>query len=526
MRAPAGTGALVRMVARRDRVVLPACVAGVAGYAVVTGSSLAAAYPTEADRARLASTIAGTVTYAALYGPARDLEALGGLVAWRCFVITTVMAALVSLLLVGRHTRAEEERGRAEMVRAGAVGRTAPITAAVLVVAAGDVAIGGLIALGLVELGLPAAGSLAFGAGVTAVGLVFAGVGAVAAQVTEIARPAYGLAGALLGLAYLLRAAGDAGGSALSWLSPIGWAQATRPFTGERWWPLLLTLAAAAGLLAVAYTALARRDLGAGLVPARPGPPRGGRWLRSTLGLALRLQRGALLAWSAALLVCGVVVGSVAQNAGDLLESGQVTEKLFGRGGGDPIDAFLAGISIVLGLLATGFTIQSVLRLRGEEAAGRAEPVLVTAVGRARWAGSHLTVALGGSAVVLAAAGLGLGVADALAAGDAGQVPRLVGVALVQLPAAWVLGGLAVLLFGLVPRAALVAWAGLGVCVLLWLLGPLLHLPGALIDVSPFSHLPPVPAAAPALAPLAALTAVAAALLAIGLVGFARRDVR
>jgi ABC-2 type transport system permease protein len=136
--------------------------------------------PTEPDRARLASTIAGNVTYAALYGPARDLESLGGLVAWRCFVITTVMAALVSLLLVGRHTRAEEERGRAELVRAGAVGRTAPITAAVLVVAAGDVAIGALIALGLMGIGLPAAGSLAYGAGVTAVGLVFAGVGALA----------------------------------------------------------------------------------------------------------------------------------------------------------------------------------------------------------------------------------------------------------------------------------------------------------------------------------------------------------
>jgi putative exporter of polyketide antibiotics len=44
---------------------------------------------------------------------------------------------------------------------------------------------------------------------------------------------------AVAALAYLARAAGDAGQGDLwwlSWASPIGWAQQIRPFAGERWW--------------------------------------------------------------------------------------------------------------------------------------------------------------------------------------------------------------------------------------------------------------------------------------------------
>jgi ABC-2 type transport system permease protein len=184
------------------------------------------------------------------------------------------------------------------LLRAGAIGRFAPVAAALAVVAATDMTITVVVALGLIALGLPAAGSLALGAWLGAVGLVFAGVGAVAAQMTDNARSAYGIAGAALAVAYVLRAVGDAGHGTLSWLSPIGWAKATRPFDDERWWALLLCVAAFALLVAAAFALLARRDLGAGLIASRPGPPVAGRDLRNTLGLAFRLQRGSLSAWS------------------------------------------------------------------------------------------------------------------------------------------------------------------------------------------------------------------------------------
>jgi ABC-2 type transport system permease protein len=175
--------------------------------------------------------------------------------------------------------------------------------------------------------------------------------------------------------------------------------------------------------------------------------------------------------------------------------------------------------------MATGYTISSCLRLRGEETAGHAELVLATPVARLHWAAGPLAVAMGGSALVLAATGLGAGVAYAIASGDAVQIARLTGASLAQLPAVWVLGALAVALFGLAPAAIGLAWGALAACVLLWLLGPLLGLPGWLLDASPYTHIPAVPASSLTVAPLLALLAVAAALTAAGLAGLRRRDV-
>ena len=95
--------------------------------------------------------------------------------------------------------------------------------------------------------GLPTSGSLLYGASVAAVGLAFTGVGLVAAQVTEHARGAVGIGLAVLGVAFLLRAIGDVAENGLSWLSPIGWAQATNAFGDERWWPLLPAVLLGAG---------------------------------------------------------------------------------------------------------------------------------------------------------------------------------------------------------------------------------------------------------------------------------------
>jgi ABC-2 type transport system permease protein len=100
----------------------------------------------------------------------------------------------------------------------------------------------------------------------------------------------------------------------------------------------------------------------------------------------------------------------------------------------------------------------------------------------------------------------------------------LVGDALVQLPAVWVLAGIGTALFGLVPRLAALTWAALAACLLLLELGALLKLSHWFVDASPFAHVPKLPGTAVTATPLVALTAIAVALVAAGLVGFRRRD--
>jgi ABC-2 type transport system permease protein len=53
---------------------------------------------------------------------------------------------------------------------------------------------------------------------------------------------------------------------------------------------------------------------------------------------------------------------------------------------------------------------------------------------------------------------------------------------------------------------------------------PLLGLPGWVSDLSPFAHVPRVPAEPMAWGPVLALVAVAAVAVAVGLVGYRRRD--
>jgi ABC-2 type transport system permease protein len=526
----AGTGGLVRLILRRDRVLLPTWVVVLAVLPIQTAAALDQFYATPAALRELHRTIVSTPGLLAMLGPAFDAT-LGALTTWRAGLVFTLVG-LASMLTVIRHTRTDEEAGRRELLGATVVGRNAPLTAVLLVVLAANLVLGALLAAGMVGLGLPATGSVALGLSVAGAGWAFAAVGAVAAQLTGGAGGARGLGLGALGLAYLLRAAGDTGGRGsrvgwLSWLSPIGWAQQTRSYAGERWWVLALVAVFVAVTAAAAFALLARRDVGAGVLPARLGPAAAAPSLRSPLALAWRLQRGMLGGWTAGLAVMGAVIGSVADSVNDMASESSQLKDLLERFGGEKVlsDAYIAGAMVIFALAAAGYGIQATLRLRAEEEGLRAEPVLATAVGRLRWATSHLLFGLLGPAVALLAAGLAEGLLYGLVGGDVGrELPRVLAGALVQLPAVLVLAGIAMALFGLAPRLAPLSWAALASSAFLVLLGPLLRLSQWVLDVAPFSHIPKVPGGQVDAAPLAWLLAVTAVLVAAGLAGFRRRD--
>ena len=189
-----------------------------------------------------AAAVNDTPATLALYGRVFDPTSLGAVSMFKLGALGAALVALVAIFTVVRHTRAEEESGRLEMIGATVVGRYAALTAALLLAVGTTLVLALLTALSLVGTGLPASGALAFGLSWAGAGIAFAAVGAVTAQVTESARTANGLGAAVLAAAYLLRAVGDATGvdtsTWLSWLSPIGWAQQVRPFAGDRWWVL------------------------------------------------------------------------------------------------------------------------------------------------------------------------------------------------------------------------------------------------------------------------------------------------
>lgn len=520
----AGTWTLVRFIARLDRVRLALWIVGLALIIAFSASSVDQLYPTEADLIEAAAPLEDNVAVIALQGPTYAIDTLGGNIVFNIGGFGYVMTGLMGMFLMGRHTRGDEEQGRTELLRAAAVGRNAPVTAALVVTTAALAVLGVLITLSMLSLDLPVTGSVSYGIAMTTFGVLFAAVTAVTAQVSEHNRAAYGLAGALLGAFFVIRAVGDVSGGSLSWLSPMGWAQSMKPYAGERWWPLLLLVAATVGLTTLAYTLLARRDLGSGLVAPRPGPPRAAPWLTRPWGLALRLQRATVVSWAIGLALIGLTYGSIGEDVGDIIGDNEEMADIVAQAGGDLTDSYFASSLLMIAVIAGGFTIASALRLRSEEAGGRTEPLLATAVSRVEWMTSHLAVSLAGSVAVLLAAGIGMGATYGVIVGDAGEVPRLTGAALGFAPALWVLAGLVAALFGLAPRAGAAAWAVLAWCGVVGFLGELLGLPQWSRDLSPFEHVPMMPVDALDWVPLALLTLVAAASTAVGLVGFRRRD--
>ncbi|WP_327025591.1 ABC transporter permease [Micromonospora sp. NBC_01739] len=533
-----GIGRLARLAVRRDRVRLGIWVLGtpLIGYALA--ESVAGLYPDQQTRLGYAETAITSVVARAFNGPIAGTD-LGAVVVTESYLTLALLAALLSTFAVIRHTRQNEETGRAELLGAAPVGRYALLTAALVVVVGANVLAAGLLALALAATGLPVAGAVAAAASVGGVGVAFTAVAAVTAQLTVTSRGANALAAATVGVAFLLRAAGDVLGERAAgvprldsawpvWLSPLGWGTQIRAFGAERWWVLALPAALLLAGTALAYLLAERRDLGAGLVAARRGPARAAAGLLSPAGLTWRLHRAGLVGWAVAVGVLGLSMGVAGHEVDAMIaENPQAAEVIAQLGGGaELVDAFLAAMLGLFALTIGAYVVQALLRTRTDEADGILEALLATAVSRTRWLGTQVLGAVLGAAVLMLLAGLTTGLGYGVAAGDpVGWAVELAGAALLRLPALLVVAGVVTALFGALPRLSVaLSWTALIAFLLLGQLGSVLDLPQAALNLSPYTHVPSVPAVDPTAPPLLILTAVAVVLLAVGLAAFLHRD--
>jgi ABC-2 type transport system permease protein len=392
------------------------------------------------------------------------------------------------------------------------------------------VGIGVLSALGLAAVGLPATGSWAFGLSWAVTGLAFAAIAAITNQLTASARAANALALIVLAVTYLLRAIGDvtgdaSGPSALSWLSPIGWGQQVRPFAGDRTAVLLVPLVFSSAALWLAFALLARRDLGAGLLPDRSGRATAAPSLRTPVALAWRLQYPMLVGWLVAYAILSAVVGSIINDLGDMMDTPQAQQMITALGGTDVLmDAFISLEFSILAFITAAYGIVAAHRLAAEETDGHAEPVLATSVSRLSFLMSHLTVALVGTTLLTLTQGAAFALASAAQSGETERIGPTIGAAVAYLPAIWLMTGLVILLFGVAPRLTFVAWVLLVGFLLVSELGALLSWPDWVMDASPFRHVPQLPAAAMTWTPIVVLLLIAAGLMVAGAARFRRRD--
>lgn len=527
----AGTATLIRFVLRRDRIKLPAWILGITLMLFYYAAALPSVYTNDEQIQGLGAFMQGPVG-ALLAGPGygRDHLTIANVIVGVYGLYFFLLSALMSILLVSRHTRVDEQSGRTELIRASVVGRYAQLTATLTVAVGANVLLALLLGASMAANGYNAADGLLFGAGVGAVGLVFAGITALTVQITEYSRAATGIAGAVLGASWVIRAAGDMlepYGSALSWFSPLAWSQQTRAYVDGRWWPLALSVIAAVITAAVGYALSTRRDVGAGLVAARKGRPDAAPWLRSPLAFAFRLQRASLIGWASALAVGGLLFGWITQPMIDAYRD--MSDEMLAVLGGDRnnlIDGYLSVMALWEALLVSIFVILGVQSLRSEETKGRAEPVLATATSRWAWFGSYAAVLAAGAVFLLLVVGFTTAIGTAIATRDADYLGSVTLAHLAHAPAVLVLMGIAALLFGILPRAIGATWAVLGYGMFVGFFGPLMDLPAWALNISPLEHIARAPLDNLTWAPVLILTALAAALVTAGLILFRQRDLQ
>ncbi|AMB59912.1 ABC transporter permease [Microterricola viridarii] len=539
---------------RRDRVQLMAWVAGFALLAYVGNAAVTGTYGTEPQRVEVLKLIQSTPAVLMLrgtpQGPAAD--------AFQFFLLFAFLGVLIGLMqtfLAVRHSRAEEESGRAELIGATPAGRSTPILATLIEGVVAAVSIGVVSALGYLAGGANVYGSWLAGAALAVTGIAFLGVGLFSAQLMRTSRGANGLAAAVVTISYVLRGLGDSMGTVHadgvsmtaawpSWLSPIGWGQAVAPFSvapqdGQHAWPLALGLLLGAVLVIASLWMQAHRDVDSSVIPERAGRLHAPASLSGPIGLAWRLQRNAVIGWAVAGALFGLLVGALGQTLVDLVRAGNgaatdvsnsignTLSSFAGPGAaGSFIDLFTASMFSLVGIIAAVGAVQAMVRARQDEAFGTAELVLATPVTRVRWFASYLVLGAVTAVLVLGVAVLGavIGLAGSAGIGDRAAIAAQAGLA--QLPAVLVLLAVVALIFALLPRATIwLGWVVLILAIGIGQFGGLLGLPDVVRDASPFSHTPVVGTGAVDWSGAWVMLVLALALSALAAVLVRRRDV-
>jgi ABC-2 type transport system permease protein len=430
-----------------------------------------------------------------------------------------VATSILAILTVIRHTRAGEESGAAELVLSSVVGRYARTYAALILVGGVNAVLAVTMTVAMASTGFGVVDTAAMCLGITGVAMVFGAVAAVTAQLWRQTRTATGAAMAALALAALVRGIGDVinnSGSALSWFSPIAWAQQMRAFVDLRWWPFALLVALTIALMALAAVLESSRQYDDGNLPSTGERPNA-HTIKSVLGLHLTLQRGQTIGWTVGLFLGGLAFGSMTKSLLDAAKENELIQRVLVAQGTDSVYSTMTQF---LAAAATAYVVGAVLRVLSDEEKGLGEPVLAGSVSRWRWLFTAIASALIGSAVLMFFAGLGNGLGAGITLGEPGTIVRLTVAGLAFVPAMAVLAGVAA--FAVAVRRPWIGWLAVTFVVTSLYLGALLRLPQWLIDLSPVGR-----TTAPVNYPIVALTvmvAVAAALTLLAGLIYRRRD--
>ena len=532
-----GSLRLARFYGRRDRIISLAWMLGLLVFASAVPLAMYDTYGSDGSLQAMVPMLENPAMVA-MVGPVFEATnyTYGSLMAGMMLLMTATAVAFMNIFFVVRYTRADEEQERSEVIRSLPVGRLAPVNAALIGAFALNILVvlvnwGGLLAINLASI--DSKGAFLYGAACGAVGMVFAAVAAICSQLASTSRGALAYSSAVVGVMYMLRAAGDIlqpnhdWGKYLSYASPLGLSLRVEAFGADNFWPLPYLLLTAVVLVVIAYVLNARRDLGAGIIPQRPGPPHAGPLLRSNFGLALNLLRNTLIGWAYVALALGASYGSIMNYIATFVQTTPFLANALKNDYGYTVtESFASLIMVVLAGILAVVPVMIILKAWREEEEGRAELVLAAATSRRSFLGSYIAIAFASSVIMPALGAFGLWAAAAIVMTNPLSATFMFKGIMIYLPAIWLFMGLAALLVAIRPRiASAVTWVYLGVSFFLGYFGQMFtQIPKWVMHLSPFGLIPNITQAHIPWATLAIMTGVAFAMLVAAFVIYPKRD--
>lgn len=522
------TGKLVRFTLKRERIMSSVWIICLAAFSIILAAGMGTMFD-DAARQALAVTLdnPGIVS---MMGPVYGAEnyTVGAMYANTMFIWVAIAVALMNVFLIVRHTRGDEENGCREITASLSVGRSANLTAAMVTAVIVNMIIGIVHFVGIAVLNVKAmdiTGCLIYSASLVAFGILFAGITAVFCQLSATSRGAIGLSLGMLGVFYMLRAAGDIGNETLSYISPMGLMQRSKPFTENVAYPIFVLLLESFLFTAIAFILNSKRDIGQGFIPAKPGKKYASKALRSPFGLTFRLLRSTSLIWLIVMFIFAAAYGSILGDIETFVSKSEFYQMMMGIDGEYSVPMmFVSMVNTIMSLLCTVPVVTAILKLNKEEKAGRLDYVLSRPVSKTKYLGCFTAIAFVASILMQLATAFGLYASACAVLEEKIVLAFFVKSTIVYLPALWVMIGVTVLLLGAIPKLIDAVWAYFGFSFFVVFIGRALELPDWLTALTPFSYVPQLPKDELEALPLVVLTMVAVILTAIGFVFYGKRD--
>jgi ABC-2 type transport system permease protein len=489
---------LIKFIVRRERVISVIWLVTLLLTFIMVPVALDTLMGEEADRLEMANMIS-MPAMTALLGPAYGLEefTVGKMFAAEMLLLSIITVALMNIFFVIRHTRADEEKGRIEVVRSLPVGRLSNLAATLISAFALNLILAVFTGLGLAALGIESidlGGSMVFGFALGAGGLLFAAIAAVFAQLSVSSSGAVNLTALVMAALYLIRAVGDTSMEILSVISPLGLILRVEAYHSDNWLPIIIVTAQAVVIAIIALALNRVRDMGQGFIPAKPGRKTASRFLRTPLGLTLRLTKNSIIGWLIGMFALGLTYGAI-MGEGSLesfIEGNEYYQLLLGVDANADasfiIKQFIIMIMLITALIAVVPVLGIIMRAKKEEFAGRAEGIIAAPVSRRKYLAGYFGTAAASSAAMLVAGALGLYAACSAVMEEPPLLAEMLESVIVYLPAVLVMLGFTTLIIGILPGKTMIAWAYFGFSFFVTFLGPMMQLPKFTEKLTPFGY--------------------------------------